>query len=306
MNSFAANLRSRHFTSFSLHVLIYGVETHNDQLGADITCTGTLHGVLNKYPLPFYFSWFCRPLLSSSFHLSLLSVSDSPSPLLNSVNVASSDLSHNLPQSHLPPKLAKRLMREAGTLRSREWALSWKIRRRSEGGTVGTVPRNPNNLPPHYPPSSGASCRNGALLVRWKAMIPGAEGSSWAGPPGPCKCPPHSGRGQTHPDEAFGTQNSYVVPARDVDIGEKWKTWGLPGPLNSSLSLYLLTIPSGSSAWRPLPSILPTSGAQTPGPHKADQQSGPAVHRSPAVGPPLPASSPGREEEGLLGPQFWG
>lgn len=143
-------------------------------------------------------------------------------------------------------------MREAGTLRSREWALSWKIRRRSEGGTVGTVPRNPNNLPPHYPPSSGASCRNGPLLVRWEAMIPGAEGSSWAGPPGPCKCPPHSGLGQTHPDEAFGTQNSYVVPARDVDIGEKWKTWGsawpfefLPIPLltDDSLRLFSLETP---------------------------------------------------------------
>lgn len=58
-------------------------------------------------------------------------------------------------------------------------------------------------------------------------MIPWAEVSSGAGPPGPCKCPPHSGLGQTHPDEAFGPQNPYVAPARDVDIG-KWKSWGLP------------------------------------------------------------------------------
>lgn len=81
---------------------------------------------------------------------------------------------------------------------------------------------------------------------------------------------------------------------------------GSAGPLDSSLSLHLLTIPSGSSPWRPLPSILPTSGAQTSGPHKADQQSGPAVHRSPAVGPPLPATSPGGEEEELFGQELWG
>ena len=104
----------------------------------------TFFQVLNKCYLPLYFLRFCRPLLSFSFHLYLLSVSDSPSSLIHSVNVASSHLGHSLPQSHLPPKLAKRLMREAGTLRSRDRSLSWKMGRRSEGGKVGIVPREYN------------------------------------------------------------------------------------------------------------------------------------------------------------------
>lgn len=134
MNHSAAHLRSSHFTSFSLHVLIYRMEIPNHQLSAAITCLGPCTEFSINIPFPsisFGFAGlYFRPL------------PDSPSPLLfNSVNVASSDLSHNLPQSHLPPKLAKRLMREAGTLRSRERSLSWKMGRRSEDGKVGTVPR---------------------------------------------------------------------------------------------------------------------------------------------------------------------
>lgn len=46
--------------------------------------------------------------------------------------------------------------------------------------------------------------------------------------------------------------------------------------------------------------MAPSGGAQAPGPHKADQQSGPAVHRSPEVGPPPSATLPAGEEEGLF------
>lgn len=85
-----------------------------------------------------------------------------------------------------------------------------------------------------------------------------------------------------------------VRSGRQGAAGSAW-------PSGSSLSLYLLPSPSGSSPWRPLPSVLPTSAAQTPGPHKADQQSGPAVHRSPAGGPPPPATSPGEKRR-----NYWG
>lgn len=178
-------------------------------------------------------------------------------------------------------------------MHSRERSLSWKMGKRSEDGKGSTVPRKSNQpATTPFPKLRGASCFNGMLLVGWEAGIPGAEVSSWAWPPGPSKCPPHSGLCQAHPDEAFGPKNPHMAPARDVDIGKEWMTWGLPGPLYSSLSLYSLTIPSGSSPWRPLPSNLPTSSAQTSGPHKADQQSGPAVHRTPAVSPAPPATSP--------------
>ena len=80
-----------------------------------------------------------------SLSISPSSLSDSPSPWLHSGNVTSSDLGHSLPQSHLPPKLAKRLMREAGTLRSRERSLSWEVgRTRSEREKMDRAPRQPN------------------------------------------------------------------------------------------------------------------------------------------------------------------
>ena len=79
----------------------------------------------------------------------------------------------------------------------------------------------------------------------------------------------------------------------------------MPDPFGPSLSFYSLKAPSASCPGRPLPSLLPTSGAQASGPHKADQQSDPAVHRSPAGGPPPPATSPGGEEEGFFQWELW-
>ena len=90
-----------------------------------------------------------------------LSVSDSLSPLLHSVNVTSLDLGHSLPQSHLPPKLAKRLMREAGTLRSRARSLSWETGRRCEQRKMDIGPREPNQPATTPFPKLG---RRGAFL----------------------------------------------------------------------------------------------------------------------------------------------
>lgn len=131
MSNSIANLRSSHFTSLSLHVLIYRMEIHHHQLGGGITCMGPC----TEFSISITFPSISLGFAGLYFHSLFIS------PLLNPVNVASSNLSHNLPQSHLPPKLARRLMREAGTLRSRERSLSWKMGRRSEGGKVGTVPR---------------------------------------------------------------------------------------------------------------------------------------------------------------------
>lgn len=218
--------------------------------------------------------------------------------------MASSDLGYNLPQSHLPPKLAKRLTREAGTLRSRERSLSWEMGRRSEGGKVSIAPRE-SNQPATIPFSKlgrpaafrGCCCMGG----RQRYLGPG--------------CLPDPGL--PYPANVLLTQAS-AKPILMKHLGPKTPTWplqekwilvrsGVHGICVALLetpppgSFYTLKPPPASPPWRHLSRLLPTSGAQAPGPHKANRQSVPAVQRSPAVSPPPPATSPGGEGEGLLG-----
>ena len=248
------------------------METLTHWFTAETTCGGPCtFQVLNKHNIPLCFSWFYRPLPSFSFHLSLFS-------LWFTLSLASFWKCHLFwSRSQSPTVTPTPKVGQAADAGGRHLAFSRTVTQLGSGenkvweGKDGQSTQAAQPTCHHtLPQAPEASCLHGGVAV-WYQWYLGPGRLSDPGLPGLAN--------------VLLTQ----APARPIlmkFLGPRTPTWPLQETwtlvrsggqsicmaiLDPSLSFGPLKLPSASSPWKPLPRLLPSSGALAPGPHKADQ-----------------------------------